>query len=361
MTNNRIRVIAHYLPQFHPIPENDRWWGKGFTEWTNVGKAKPLFKGHNQPRIPADLGYYDLRVPETREMQASIAREHGVEGFCYWHYWFGNGQQLLERPFNEVLNSGSPDFPFCLAWANHDWLHKQFHKDGSNKMLMPQLYPGEKDYTEHFYALLPAFKDHRYIRVDDRPLFMIYDPMFSDVSLFITLWRKLARKNGLEGIHFITQTFNEKEIESLRQKGFDAITIIRLYHFIRKDYPWWQLIHIKIMRKFFKRGQVLDFKRASKYFFGEDDRLEYCYPTVIPNYDHSPRSGFAGHIFVNSTPSVFFHNMLKAREILQEKEPEHRIVFLRSWNEWGEGNYVEPDLTYGLQYLQMLKKVTDIN
>ena len=121
MNRNKIRVLAFYLPQFHPIPENDKWYGKGFTEWTNVGKAKPLFRGHYQPRVPADLGYYDLRVPETRQAQADMAREYGVEAFCYWHYWFGNGRRLLERPFNEVLESGKPDFPFCLAWANHSW------------------------------------------------------------------------------------------------------------------------------------------------------------------------------------------------------------------------------------------------
>ena len=141
----KVRVIAFYLPQFHPTPENDKWWGKGFTEWTNVGKAKPLFKGHYQPKVPADLGYYDLRVPETRREQAELARQYGIEGFCYWHYWFGNGRQLLQRPFQEVLASGEPDFPFCLAWANHSWEDKQFNKEGGNKMLMEQLYPGDED------------------------------------------------------------------------------------------------------------------------------------------------------------------------------------------------------------------------
>ena len=125
----KARVIAFYLPQFHPIKENDEWWGKGFTEWTNVGKAKPLFKGHYQPRVPADLGYYDLRMPEVREAQADMAREAGIEGFMYWHYWFGNGKQILERPFNEVLSSGKPDFPFCLGWANHSWTRRTWNSD----------------------------------------------------------------------------------------------------------------------------------------------------------------------------------------------------------------------------------------
>ena len=171
-TINKARVIAFYLPQFHPIPENDEWWMKGFTEWTNVGKARSLFPGHYQPKVPADLGYYDLRVPETRQAQADMAREYGIEGFCYWHYWFGNGKRLLERPFNEVLASGKPDFPFCLAWANESW-KGFFHGVKTKQALITQLYPGEDDYIAHFETVLPAFKDPRYITVDDKPVFMI--------------------------------------------------------------------------------------------------------------------------------------------------------------------------------------------
>lgn len=171
----KARIIAFYLPQYHPIPENDAWWGKGFTEWTNVGKAKPLYRGHYQPRVPADLGYYDLRVPETRQAQADMARSYGVEGFMYWHYWFGGGKRLLERPFNEVLASGEPDFPFALAWANETW--KGFaHGLANRNTLIEQRYLGEQDYIDHFHAVLPAFRDRRYITVDGKPLFMVYKP-----------------------------------------------------------------------------------------------------------------------------------------------------------------------------------------
>ena len=172
----KARIIANYLPQFHPVPENDKYWGPGFTEWTNVAKARPLFRGHYQPRIPADLGFYDLRLPEIREQQAQMAREAGVEGFCYWHYWFGNGRQVLQRIFNEVVESGKPDFPFCLAWANHDWDTGSWLKGIKKEVIFQQLYLGKEDHILHFKTLLPAFRDHRYIKVDGKLLFIIYDP-----------------------------------------------------------------------------------------------------------------------------------------------------------------------------------------
>lgn len=358
MGNKKVRVIAHYLPQFHPIPENDIWWGKGFTEWTNVGKATPLFKGHYQPRVPADLGYYDLRLPEARIAQAELAREYGIEGFCYWHYWFGNGKRLLERPFNEVLETKQPDFPFCLAWANHSWLDKQFNKEGGDKLLIEQLYPGEEDYTNHFYTVLPAFRDERYIRIDDKPLFMIYNPLaLPDVESFIALWQKLARENGLEkGIYFVTQTHIAEDYKVLLNKGFDGVSIIRLFHFLKHDYSLLRRAYVKLMRVAFKRGQIYQYSDAMKYFSGEEDALECCFPTIIPNWDHSPRSGRAGHIIINSTPELFKKHVKVAFNKVIHKEEQHRLVFLRSWNEWGEGNYVEPDLKFGRGYLEALKE-----
>lgn len=168
-------VIAYYLPQFHPFKENDEWWGKGFTEWTNVGKAKPLFRGHYQPKVPADLGYYDLRLPEIRQQQAELAKEAGVSGFCYWHYWFGEGRQLLNEIIDEVVATGKPDFPFCLGWANETWKAKQWNKDGSgDKVLIEQRYGGEDDYRHHFEYVLKIFKDDRYIKIKNCPLFLIY-------------------------------------------------------------------------------------------------------------------------------------------------------------------------------------------
>ena len=176
---NKVEIIAFYLPQFHPMPDNDEWWGKGFTEWTNVGKAKALFKGHNQPRVPADLGYYDLRLPIVREQQVELAKEAGVTAFCYWHYWFGNGKRLMADIFNEVLKTGKPDFPFCLGWANHSWYAKNWNSDGTstNKLLIEQIYPGIDDEKMHFAFLLKAFKDPRYVKIDNKPFLLIFDPI----------------------------------------------------------------------------------------------------------------------------------------------------------------------------------------
>ena len=354
---NNIRVIAFYLPQFHPIPENDRWWGKGFTEWTNVGKAKPLFRGHYQPRVPADLGYYDLRLPESRKAQADLAKEYGIEGFCYWHYWFGNGRRLLERPFDEVLASKQPDFPFCLAWANHSWLDKQFSQDGSERVLMEQLYLGDEDYIAHFEFVLQAFKDKRYICVDGKPFFMIYHPEgLPNAPHFIKLWQELAKKNGFQ-IHFVAHTYDKGKIDLFRSWGFEAVVLVRLFDVFARRYSLFERALLKGKRILFKRGQILDYELASKYFTGEEDKREDCYPVIIPNWDHSPRSKRKGHILINSTPEKFEkHVDATFGNILNKQD---KIVILKSWNEWAEGNYIEPDLKYGRGYLEALCRMIE--
>lgn len=356
ITRPKVRVIAFYLPQFHPTPENDKWWGKGFTEWTNVGKAKPLFKGHYQPKVPADLGYYDLRLPESRIAQAELAQAYGVEGFCYWHYWFGNGRQLLQRPFNEVLASGKPDFPFCLAWANHSWEDKQFSKEGTHRMLMEQLYPGDKDYIAHFNSVLPAFEDHRYIKVDGKPLFVIYAPKeVPEVSHFIDVWQNEAAKHGFR-IHFVAHTNFSSDLSQFRSEGFDASVIVRLFDVFKQDFSLWERINAKLQRIVLKQGRRIDYERASHFFNGPEDTLPDCYPTLIPNWDHSPRSGRVGHILINSTPEKFEAHALRTFKSVLKKPMEQRIVFLKSWNEWAEGNYMEPDLKFGRGYLEALKR-----
>lgn len=353
----KARIIAFYLPQFHPIPENDRWWGKGFTEWTNVGKARKRFHNHYQPRVPADLGYYDLRVPETRRQQADMAKAYGIEGFCYWHYWFGNGKRLLERPFNEILSSGSPDFPFCLAWANETW--KGFDHGLKNRnTLIEQLYPGEQDYTAHFHAVLPAFKDTRYITVEGKPLFMIYKPLaHPDIRTFIDTWRQLAIENGLPGIYFIGHCNDYNiPVEEIRSTGVDAVNTTRINAYAAKRSRLGK-IYGKLRRTIRRMPVVFPYKKASRHFLDPGvDAQELVFPSIIPGWDHTPRSGNEGLVLHHSTPGLFEAHVREAVEIVAHKEPEHRIVFLKSWNEWAEGNYMEPDQKWGHQYLQALHR-----
>ena len=362
--NRKARVLALYLPQFHPIPENDEWWGKGFTEWTNVGKAKKLFPGHYQPHVPADLGYYDLRVAETREAQANLAREYGVEGFVYWHYWFGNGKRLLERPFNEVLASGKPDFPFCLAWANESW--KGFwHGVEDRNMLIEQKYPGKEDYIAHFEAILPAFKDPRYIRCNEQPVFFIYKPQDLPED-FIEIWQELAKKNGLPGIYFIGHVQHiyakkccEENINRLKSQKYNAINIMNLLGDGRVKKPMW----LRIVRKALLCNRFLH-----KYYLIPDIR-PYCkeniespvddnpfvIPSVAPGWDHTPRTGRGGRVLIGSTPEKFEEIVRIQLSKIMYKPFEERFLVVKSWNEWAEGNYLEPDLKYGHRYLQALR------
>jgi hypothetical protein len=352
------RIIALYLPQFYPIPENDEWWGKGFTEWTNVRQAKPLFRGHYQPRVPADLGYYDLRVPETRQAQADMAKAYGVEGFCYWHYWFGNGKRLLERTFNEVLTSGKPDFPFCLGWANHSWYEKLWTIGVENKLLCAQTYPGVEDYTEHFYSVLPAFQDKRYITVDGKPFFLIFDPFDSpELKTFVETWRKLAIENGLQGIYFVGQSPIEAKDKVLRL-GFDAVNDVSISAIYNRLPLYMKVIH-KAKVLLFNMPRVFKYKDAMKYFCNEESKKINVLPSICPNWDHSPRSGAKGFILTDSEPNIFRDHVVQVLNLIKDKPSEKRIAILKSWNEWGEGNYIEPDIKYGKSYLEALKDAID--
>lgn len=358
------RVIAFYLPQYHPTPDNDKWWGKGFTEWTNVGKAKPLFRGHYQPKVPADLGYYDLRLPEVRAAQAELAKEAGIEGFCYYHYWFGDGKQELEMPFNEVIRTGEPDFPFCLCWANESWHAKFWDKDGkasSKRLLIEQRYLGHDDNVKHFYSLLPAFKDKRYIKVGGKLLFMIYRPLdFENVSEFIQDWQELALENGLKGFHFVGQlsgkelNTEDNSMQLVFSSGFDAVNTVRLWNaFSKRGYGF----KLKQKIEYFLYGmpRLARYKDIYPYFVSERENGFSVYPTLIPNWDHTPRSGKNGYVLLGCTPELFRKHVRNVLNIVTHRNKESPMVFLKSWNEWGEGNYMEPDLKYGKGYIEALK------
>lgn len=357
--NNTARVLAMYLPQYHPIPENDAVWGKGFTEWTNVVQAKPLYRGHYQPKIPADLGFYDLRLSEVREAQAEMAKEAGIEGFMYWHYWFGNGRMLLQRPFEEVLFSGKPNFPFCLGWANHSWMTKTWKKGSAfqkDPMIMEQLYPGLEDYVAHFNYCLPAFKDERYVKVDGKPIFVVYAPMdIPDVNLFTSTWHKLAKEAGLEGIHLVGLKYGEYSVDDILNMGFDAVNnrSIRTAMDNIDHFSWFTKLRYRIRKYGFP--MKYDYRKIIKLMLTEDDELENVYPTIVSGYDRTPRSGKDTVIFDMYTPETFKEHVHMTLDFIRSKKEEHRIVFLQSWNEWGEGNYVEPDLKYGHAFLDAIK------
>ena len=358
----KIKIIALYLPQYHPTPKNDLWWGAGFTEWTNVGKAKKLFPGHYQPRIPADLGYYDLRLPESREAQAKMASEYGIAGFCYYHYYFGNGKRELELPFQEVLNSGTPDFPFCLAWANESWYAKSWDIDKVNtkKLLIEQRYDDEEDYVRHFNLILPALRDPRYITVDNKPIFMIYRPRkFLDVENFLKVWRQLALANDLPGIYFIAQSKKMgKESKKYLAQGFDAVNSVRLHNY-DKNLIWYKKLWIKLQHNILQFPKIMPYCKAAEKFIMPEDALENIIPTIITGWDHTPRSGKNGSVMTGFTPEHFSRHVKSAIAAVKNKQPEHQIIFLKSWNEWGEGNYIEPDLKFGKQFLDVVRKLVN--
>ena len=343
----RARAIALYLPQFHPIPENDEWWGKGFTEWTNVAKAKPMFHGHYQPHVPADLGFYDLRVPETREAQATLARRYGIEGFCYYHYWFA-GRRILERPFNEVLASGAPDFPFCLCWANATWTGIWY--GAPKRILIEQTYPGRSDHEAHFRALLPAFADPRYIRVAGKPLFLVFDPeSLPDAKASLDLWRSMAIDAGLGGLHIVGMPWSWAWDPAAH--GFDASSVQpiapgRVWVSPRKPLRWLRR-RLQIWRRL---PVILPYKSYAQTYMAGATR-ENWYPCVMHAWDNTPRSGRNGGVLVGATPELFRRVLEQNIEVLEERPPERRLLFLKSWNEWAEGNHLEPDLRLGTGFL----------
>jgi hypothetical protein len=348
MTNkSKAHLIAFYLPQFYPIPENNVWWGNGFTEWTNVAKAKPLFRGHYQPHIPSDLGFYDLRVPEVRIAQAKLASEHGIKAFAYWHYWFGNEKRLLERPFNGVLKSGKPDFPFCLAWANQTWTGIWHAAD--SKILIEQQYPGAKDFENHFYHLLEAFLDNRYLKIDNKPLFLIYNPRsLRNIKDFTGLWNNLAIKEGLSGIFFMgicnKNTFGFQgfvQHAPILQKSIKESFTIRLIK--------------NIQQKYFKHPMVYAYKDYIKKAI-EQDLMDDEYPLLLPNWDNTPRLAERGLVLQGSTPELFEDYLKETLHKVERRPYEKRLIFIKSWNEWAEGNYLEPDHRFGKRYLEIIKK-----
>lgn len=351
-----LRVISFYLPQYHPIPENDRWWGKGFTEWTNVVQAKPLFNGHYQPHIPADLGFYDLRLPETRQAQAELAKAYGIFGFCYYHYWFNRGR-LLERPFNEVLKTGSPDFPFCLCWANESWMSRWDGRSG--KTLMEQSYNDEDD-INHIRWLASAFEDKRYIRIDGKPLFLVYRAeQLPNAKKTTETWRKEALRMGIGEICLcrVESSFNERD--NPIPLGFDAAIEFQpdwmcLGSPLNSEGIWRIARGVIGNHSVFFKNRIYRYESIVEKMLQKPIPLYPRYPCVTPSWDNSPRRKTDAVIFHSSTPELFKQWIIGV-ENKYMTTMDNQYLFINAWNEWGEGNHLEPCQKWGLSYLEAVR------
>src|SRR5208337_1432834 len=344
-----VKLIAFYLPQFHPIPENDAWWGNGFTEWTNVSKAVPQFVGHYQPRLPGELGFYDLRVPEVQQAQISLARQHGIYGFCFYYYWF-DGKRLLERLIDQFLANPKLDFPFCLCWANENWTRKC---DGLTKdILIGQTYSSGWD-LRFIQSLENALRDKRYIRIHGRPLLIIYAAKkLPSARSVLETWRKYCRSNGIGELYIAAaQTF---EFTDPRPLGFDAAIQFPPHNVIIPEItPEVELLNSKFSGKVYDYRDVVEVEIANR----RDPPFER-FLTVMTGWDNEPRRTGRGHIFNFSTPIAYAKWLEHACErTARQPDAEKRLVFINAWNEWAEGTYLEPDRKYGRAYLRETESV----
>jgi lipopolysaccharide biosynthesis protein len=368
---NNPRLIAFYLPQYHTIPENDKWWGKGFTDWTNVKKGRPRFWGHYQPHIPGELGYYDLKDEKVRIAQAEMARKYGISGFCYYHYWF-NEKMLLEKPFNEVLESGKPDFPFCLCWANENWTRRW---DGcENEILIEQDY-SKYDAEKHIKWLANAFKDGRYIKVHNKPLFLIYKAdSIPGIKEKIDIWRNTAKKCGIEDIFIcsVKSYHNKLSDEESKALGFNAMvdfipTPLNLPKRKVSSLPRYvcSLILYKILNKLGVKSNILlpsvtsvySYKKIAHNLMNQPLSNILKFPCIIPGWDNSARRKQNSAVIQNSNSELYKKWLSKTFEKINSLPADEQIIFINAWNEWAEGCHLEPDLKNGNKFLEATLKI----
>ena len=336
-----LRTLAFYLPQFHPIPENDLWWGKGFTEWTNVARARPMFDGHDQPHLPGEMGFYDLRVDGVLEEQAALAAQFGVTGFCFYYYWFA-GKRLLERPVETMRASGRPAFPYCLCWANENWTRRW---DGAESEILIAQEPSADDDERVILDLLPHLQDPRYIRVDGRPLLIVYRVgVLPDPTRTARIWRDVARRHGMELYLCAAKTY---ETADPRPIGFDAIV----------EFPPHGAITAMITDAYVPyeagyQGTLIDYRQFVVDWLHDRGEDYPIHPTVMPGWDNTPRRQTRALAFLNATPETYalWLEEVAVRAIRQRPRDE-RLVFVNAWNEWAEGAHLEPDRRFGRQYL----------
>lgn len=339
-----VKVIAFYLPQYHPIPENDAWWGKGFTEWRAVARARPSFVGHYQPHEPADLGYYDLRVRETRVEQAELARRHGIYGFCYYHYWF-DGKRLLDRPLCEVLESGEPDFPFCIAWANEQWT--RVWEGEPRQVLLGQSY--RDGWVKDFILdLLPVLQDPRYIRIDGKPLILICRVgLIPSLPAVVEEWRRICREHGI-GDLFVAGIESVDRFDP-RLLGLDGAVEFPPSADRLMCYP---KAGLTLTDEAFS-GIVADYPSYVSGCLRREDPGYVWFRGIMPGWDNTPRRGARAKVFLGSTPDEYrrwLDGLIDWTK--QHRVPSQRLVFVNAWNEWAEGAHLEPDAKFGLAYLR---------
>lgn len=363
-----MKIIAFYLPQFHAIKENDEWWGAGFTEWTNVKTANPTFKGQNQPRVPLHNNYYNLTDVKTLEWQANLAKKYGIYGFCYYHYW-SEGYMLLEKPAEIMLEHKSVDQPFCFCWANHSWTRCWANKQ--DDMLWEQKYGDERDWKAHFEYLLPFFKDERYIKINGKPFFVLYNPLgIKEFPPMMEYWQKLARENGLEGITFAhqqNQFDHSKEYGGgLFDFGIEFQMNAAVLEYVSKS------ISFAMQRVLNRVADKIPFLRckATTMHYSYDDiwnivlnmepRDEKWLPGAFVDWDNTPRRKNRGQLCTDVTPEKFEKYL--TQQIRRAKEVYHsEYLFMFAWNEWGESGYLEPDEKYGYAMLEAVKKALEEN
>ncbi len=354
MSEKKLRALAVVLPQFHPIPENDKWWGKGFTEWTNVVKTKPRFKNHYQPHLPADLGFYDMRLLQTLEDQAELAKQHHIYGFCYYHYWF-NGKRLLETPIKKVIESGKPNFPFLLCWANENWSRRW---DGQDKEVLIEQQYSEKDHAVHAkYLAENEFKDERYIKIDGKPCFLFYNPhIIPDLKKTIEIWRTEVKKHNFKDIYLCAVKTADFQIKNSEELGFDAVI---------EWQPDWKNLHcvpniwnrIKNKIGIGNTFKSLDYEDVVKRMLKKKLPVEKHFQSIMPSWDNSARRKNHAFMITNSSPEKYGKWLKEICLKAKTYSNEENFIFINAWNEWAEGNHLEPDQKWGKAYLAKTKEI----
>lgn len=337
-----VKLVAYYLPQFHPFAENDEWWGKGFTEWRNVARAFPVFDGHYQPRLPGELGYYDLRVPQVMQRQVDLAKLYGIAAFCFHFYWFA-GKRLLEGPLDHYLGSSDLDLPFCLCWANETWSRRWSGRE--QDVLLAQRHSPEDDIAV-IRVLDKYFRDPRYLKIEGKPIFTIYRPsLFPDFGATVVRWRAEIERLGYPGIYLIAT--NAFDFAGHEDFGLDALSEFPPHGVRTPNIEGsFEVSHFRVGGRIRSYADVVAAEKA------KSSRGAVIHPGVMPSWDNSARRPTAAQIYHGSTPALFEDWLAQAMQRARANPVGERMVFVNAWNEWGEGAYLEPDLRYGYAYLE---------